>query len=457
MKKVYVSDVTIRAFLEERKGSLSFREKLNISLALEKTGLNAIELPYLSGDKEQAVVYKTISESVSDVKVCIDTGITEADVERAYSMISMAKNPCIQIAVPVSTAQMEYIYHVKAPKMLAIVEKLVKKAVSLCADVEFVAKDAMRAESGFLKEIALVAVNSGAKKVTISDDAGDSFPNEIASAVKELKDAGVSTVYVQPSNKLSMATAIAIECIKAGADGIKTAIKDGYLSAVNVAEVIRAKFDTLKIESDLNVTLIKSVLSNFDKIGAEEQVTKTDAKSFKLSDENTLSDVIDVVKGMGYELSDIDFGKVYEEFKRVCAKKGTVNKTELEAIVANTSMQGPSTYHLISYVVNSGNILTSTANITLEKDGEKLSGVSTGDGPIDAAFHAIEQIIGHHYELDDFQVQAVTKGREAVGSSLIRLRADGKLYSGTGLSTDIIGACIRAYVNALNKIVYEGK
>ena len=164
-----------------------------------------------------------------------------------------------------------------------------------------------------------------------------------------------------------------------------------------------------------------------------------------------------MVKGLGYELSDIDFGKVYEEFKRVCAKKGSVNKTELEAIVANTAMQVPSTYHLISYVVNSGNIMTSTANITLEKDGEKLSGVSTGDGPIDAAFHAIEQIIGHHYELDDFQVQAVTKGREAVGSSLIRLRTDGKLYSGTGLSTDIIGACIRAYVNALNKIVYEEK
>ena len=112
---------------------------------------------------------------------------------------------------------------------------------------------------------------------------------------------------------------------------------------------------------------------------------------------------------------------------------------------------------MVNYVVNSGNVIPATANVTLEKNGEKISGVSTGDGPIDAAFHAIEQIIGHHYELDNFQVQAVTKGREAVGSSLIRLRADGKLYSGTGLSTDIIGACIRAYVNALNKIVYEDK
>ena len=107
-------------------------------------------------------------------------------------------------------------------------------------------------------------------------------------------------------------------------------------------------------------------------------------------------------------------------------------------------------------MVNSGNILTATAHVVLEKDGQRLSGVSVGDGPIDAAFHAIEQIIGHHYELDDFQIQSVTKGREAVGSSLIRLRAGGMLYSGNGVSTDIIGACVRAYINALNKIVYKG-
>ena len=81
--------------------------------------------------------------------------------------------------------------------------------------------------------------------------------------------------------------------------------------------------------------------------------------------------------------------------------------------------------------------------------------MSIGDGPIDAAFLAIEQIIGHHYELDDFQIQSVTEGREAIGSALVKLRADGKVYSGNGVSTDIIGASIRAYVNALNKIVYE--
>ena len=91
----------------------------------------------------------------------------------------------------------------------------------------------------------------------------------------------------------------------------------------------------------------------------------------------------------------------------------------------------------------------------LQRGEESVEGVCLGDGPIDAAFLALEQIIGHHYELDDFQIQAVTEGREALGETIVRLRSNGKLYAGRGLSTDIVGASIAAYINALNKIVYE--
>ena len=102
-----------------------------------------------------------------------------------------------------------------------------------------------------------------------------------------------------------------------------------------------------------------------------------------------------------------------------------------------------------------GNTISATANLQLLKQGAPLTGVSLGDGPIDAAFLAIEQITGHHYELDDFQIQSVTEGREAMGQTVVKLRSEGKVYSGRGISTDIVGASIRAYINALNKIVYE--
>jgi 2-isopropylmalate synthase len=137
------------------------------------------------------------------------------------------------------------------------------------------------------------------------------------------------------------------------------------------------------------------------------------------------------------------------------AFKTIETQEELDAIIASTAMEVPATYQIVNYVINSGNVITATANLLLSRNGEEVRGVGIGDGPIDAAFQAIEQVIGHHYELDDFQIQTVTEGRDAMGSALVKLRAGGRVYSGNGISTDIIGASIRAYISALNKIVYE--
>lgn len=132
-----------------------------------------------------------------------------------------------------------------------------------------------------------------------------------------------------------------------------------------------------------------------------------------------------------------------------------MGEKELDAIIASAALQVPPTYRLESYVINTGNTISASAQMKLTKNGQTLSGVSLGDGSVDAAFLAIESILGRHYELDDFQIQAVTEGREAMGESVVKLRSGGKLYSGRGISTDIIGASVHAYLNAINKIVYE--
>ena len=174
-----------------------------------------------------------------------------------------------------------------------------------------------------------------------------------------------------------------------------------------------------------------------------------------LDQNDDIGAVIKVVRQMRYDISEEDNAKVYESFKRVAAKKHFVGTKELDAIIASTAMEVPATYQIVNYVINSGNVITATANLLLSRNGEEVRGVGIGDGPIDAAFQAIEQVIGHHYELDDFQIQTVTEGRDAMGSALVKLRAGGRVYSGNGISTDIIGASIRAYISALNKIVYE--
>lgn len=451
MKKITVSDVTLKQ--ADNMKETTFREKLAIASALDLSGVDCIELPALNGSKESEVTYRTIAESVKSAKIAINVGVDESAVASAYECIKGRGEVILQVIVPVSTPQMEYLYHLKAPAMLEKISSLVKVCVDY-APTEVVAIDATRAEEGFLKKVASVAKQAGAFAITICDDAGIAFPEDFSSIVKELADTGIE-IYVCPSNALNMAVACAVSAIKSGASGVKTSTSGSYVSPSTLSDLIRARGADMKITATLDATKIHSLTDGV--VDSSEDKKSTKSVEGKLNADSTLKDVITVAKKLGYDLSDEDYGKVYEEFKRVITKKNVIGSTELDAIIASTAMQVPSTYHLVTYVVNNGNIIPATANVTLERDGEKLSGVSTGDGPIDAAFHAIEQIIGHHYELDDFQIHSVTKGREAVGSSVIRLRANGKLYSGNGVSTDIISACIRAYVNALNKIVYEEK
>ena len=227
------------------------------------------------------------------------------------------------------------------------------------------------------------------------------------------------------------------------------------------AEMVKNCGNSFGFSSDIKYTQLHRIIKQINWVIENSKNGKNAVSSAEANDGNIIldkSDSIDTVMTavikLGYDLGEEDKSKVYEEFKRVAEKKN-VGVKELDAIVASVALQVPATYKLISYIVNNGNIISSSAQITLEKDGAECQGISMGDGPIDAAFHAIEQIIGTHYELDDFQIQSVTEGKEAMGSALVKLRANGKLYSGNGISTDIIGASIKAYLSAVNKIVYE--
>ncbi len=455
MKKLFVSDTTLRVKIEDLKKAVSFREKLAICDAIIKTGVDSIELPVLSLSKEDAVVYRTIIQSVKNCQVRIPVGFSEDTFSAAIEMAKHAENAVLQVIMPTSTVVMEYTYHLKAPKMLEKIASITKKASETGYPVEFVAIDATRAEKGFVSQCVKIAFDNGANEITVCDNAGIAFPCQMGALIKEVCSAVPNAkVYTATSDKISLACACAIASIENGAVGVKTTTDGDGMRPDKFADLMRAKGDEMQFDCSLDCTSIHNTVSSIsDDTAPVTQNKKTEGSAIDSS--ASLSVIIEKIKELGYELSDEDNGKVYEEFKRVSERKGNIALSELDAIVASTAMQVPSTFHLVNYVVNSGNIITATASITMEKEGENLIGVSSGDGPVDAAFHAIEQIIGHHYELDDFQIQSITKGREAAASSLIRLIANGKLYSGSGVSTDIIGACIRAYINALNKIVYE--
>lgn len=459
MKKINITDITLNKLAGEREVSLLFREKTAIAAGADALGATAIELAPVASVREDTIIYKTISQNVKNGSVAIPVGFSTDSVAVAWECVKEAVSPRLQVVVPTSTVQMEYIHHMKAEKMLAKIAELTAEAKKLCDDVEFVALDATRADADFLMQAIKTAEENGAKIVTVCDDAGISLPEEIAELTKKVKSAVKADVYIQPSDHISMATAAAIAAITAGADGIKCAIsgKDVLLVGA-LSDAISARGESLGITVSIDTTKIHSGVDNMLAAISHESCNAEPAdekNGIILDADSTISDVAQAASLLGYDLSDEDNGNVHRALISVCQKKNSVGAKELEALIASSAMQAPSTYHFESYTTNCTNLGASMSQVTLNCGGEALCGVATGDGPIDSVFRAIEQSIGYHYELDDFQIQAVTEGKEALGSALVKLRVGGKLYSGNGISTDIVAASVRAYINALNKIVAE--
>ena len=460
MKNINISDITLKKLSENRAVSLLFREKSAIANCADRLGSDCIELPSVKNVREDSIIYKTIAKNVQNASLAIPVGFSAAELSTAWECIKDAKSPRLQVELPVSTIQMEYTYHVKQSKMLEKIGELVACAKTLCNDVEFSALDATRADGDFLIAAVKEAEIKGATIITICDDAGVSTPEEIAALVAKVKASVSLPVYVQVSDRIRLAVASAFSAIAAGADGLKSAMlgKDFLLSG-EICDAIDACSARIGAEIKLNKTnihaSIEDMVSSINHDAYESESTVSDKKKILLDADSTVAQTAEAAALLGYELSDEDIGNVYKALTRVCEKKGAVGAKELEALIASSAMQAPSTYHFESYTTTSSNISSAMTQIILKCNDEIICGVSVGDGPIDSAFRAIEQCIGHHYELDDYQVQSVTEGKEALGSALVRLRDNGKLYSGNGTSTDIVAASIRAYINALNKIVFE--
>lgn len=470
MRKIFVADMTLA---ENNKGaaSLSFKEKIDIARQLDKLGVDVIELSPIENVTTDTLLIKTISSFAKNSVISVPVGMTENGVKAAHDALMKAEKPRLRVVLPVSPVQMEYMSHLKAPKMIERIELLVSECAKVCGDVEFFAQDATRSEKEFLYKAVETAIKAGAKTVTLSDDAGDMMPDEIEnfvsdiiSEIPEIKNGSVRLGMVC-NNKMHLAPASAITAVKAGADEIKVSVGGGmYPTVEEIANVIKNRGDSMGVYTELTYTELSRITSRISWISNTKRsemspfdngvVSENEYSDLSLNNHDDINAVSNAVKKLGYDLTDEDYAKVYEAFLRVAEKK-PVGAKELEAIVASAALQVPPTYRLISHVINCGNVINASAQIKLAKGGSEIQGICIGDGPIDAAFLAIEQIVGHHYELDDFQIQAVTEGREAMGSAIVKLRNNGKLYSGHGISTDIISASIRAYLSALNKIAYE--
>ncbi len=464
MRKIAISDATIKQTAEELR--LTFKEKIELAKLLDKLGVDIIELDGIKNSRVDALLIKSIVAAVGNSRIAVPVALQDKDnLERTWQALKDAKNPRLQVLAATSPVQIEYLFHKKPETMLAAIGETVAACRALCPDVEFVAGDATRSEGDFLVKAIEAAIDAGATTVTLCDTAGTMLPSEFAAFVRAQYEAIPAlrevNLGVCCSNDIAMANATAVMAVAEGAVQIRaSAHTDREASLASVVRILTAKADTLGATTAVNATQLGRITSQIEWLC---QTSKNKAATTADDEGNdvflTVHDTEDAVTAatvrLGYDLSDEDTQKVYAAFKQIADRKEKVSLKELDAIVASSAMQVPATYKLDTYVITSGNTISATAHIKLTRKGDTVEGVYIGDGSIDAAFQAIEKITGCHYELDDFQLQAVTEGREAMGQTVVKLRSGGKVYSGRGISTDIVGAGIQAYLSALNKIVYE--
>ena len=470
MGRVGIQDTSIRDLASASDSAVLFKEKIEIAKLLDRLGADVIGLPLWTGSKADLLLIKAVAMDVRNASVSVAIGLDAPGLERLQDAIGLAVRPRLAVRCMVSSVGMEYLQGKKEPQVLQSVAKTVSECSKLVSDVEFVILDASRADGQFLAKVADEAIRSGANIITLCDTAGLVFPHEIESRrnlfVSSLTafDPGKVKLGVRFSDSLKMGAALTYYALKSGFDEISVSFAGSDAPSLsNVAGVLSAQQTDASGLFGIDVSNIRNVSAKIRRIcdGADvsDKVVRCGSAdeddSIFLTASDSKQTVGELAHKLGYDLSEQDLAAVYEAFARNVRKKKRLGRKEFESILATEAMQVPATYVLKDYVYTSGASSRSMSHITLEKDGRTFEGIAVGDGPIDASFLAIGKIAGQKYELDDFVIRSITEGQESMGETLVKLRFNGKLYSGCGISTDIVASSIRAYLIALNKIIWE--
>ena len=466
MDQIRISDVTMKQTGKEF--TLSFKEKLEIPKLLDRLNVDVIELEGITQPKIDALRIKSVASTVKNSIVAVPVALSTESVDATWNALKEAKRPRLQVVASTSPVQMEYLFHKKPDAMLKAVEETVAACSAKTSDVEFIADDATRSDSAFLYKVIKTAIDAGAKTITVCDATGSILPDEMSAFidalyenVAELKDVVLG---VSCSNELAMADACAIASIQHGVREIKAAAYPiNQTSLPHVSRLLATKGEAFGVTCSVRTVEMKRIIKQIDwmcqttrsKNSPFDNGVQDVADDISFTANDNMATVLKAVEKLGYDLSEEDKSQVWDAFQKIAARKDVISSKELDTIVASAAMQVPATYVLNTYNITASNTSSSMAYMKLDKNGQMLEGIALGDGPVDAAFLALENILGCHYELDDFQIRSVTEGREAMGEAVVKLRSNGKLYSGRGTSTDIVGSSIQAYISAVNKIVYE--
>lgn len=497
-RQIRIFDTTLRDGEQSPGCSLNHREKFEVAKQLERLKVDVIEAGFAIASKGDFEAIKNIAENVKECAVAALARTKEEDIDAAWEAVRNAKHPRIHIFIATSPIHMKHKLKMSPEQVLVTTEQMVKYAKKRCVDIEFSAEDATRSDPEFLYNVLETAIYAGATVVNVPDTVGYTAPDEFFTLVKNIKknvsNIEEAKISVHCHNDLGLAVANTLAAIKAGATQVECTINGIGERAGNAAleEIVMAvhtrkdlfdifcHVDTTQIHrcSRLVSTLIGvAIPPNKSIVGANAFAHESGIHQHGVLSEKSTYEIMTPesiglsenqivlgkhsgrhafearLKKLGYSLAGDEVGEIFIRFKELADRKKVVSDWDIEALVDNKYLNFSEVYNLERFIINTGNTISSTANIKMSVNDEIREEAATGDGPMDAAFKAIEKIIGMSFKLEDYFVHSVTDGKDALGEVVVKIRKDNRIVTGRGLSTDIIEAGIHAFMNAVNKII----
>lgn len=499
MKKIVIFDTTLRDGEQSPGASLDINAKVEIARQLSRLGVDVIEAGFPIASKGDFNAVKKIAALVRGPGVCGLARAVKGDIEFCANAVKPAKRPRIHVFLATSKIHMKYKLQKAESEILRQAEWAVKYARRFCDDIEFSPEDASRTERDFLYRVVEIVIKAGARTVNIPDTVGYSVPEEFGWLIKNIKskvpNINKAKISVHCHNDLGLSVSNSLSAVINGADQVECTINGIGERAGNASlEEIVMALDTRKDIFDCYTSINKKELCKASRLvskltGIMVQPNKAIVGQNAFSHEAGIHqdgilkkratyEIIkpeDVgfgetklvlgkhsgkhafgvrLKQLGFELSEGDLLKAFDRFKNLADKKKEIFDEDLFAIVEEGIAAIPETYILQDLSISSGNKIVPKAILVLKKQNKALTKESSGDGPVDACYKAIDKITGLKCRLLDYSVKSITSGKDALGEVSVRISSQNIEFSGRASSTDIIEASAKAYLNAVNRLIF---
>ncbi len=494
-EKVIIFDTTLRDGEQVPGCQLNTIEKIQVAKALEELGVDVIEagFPISSPGDFNSVV--EISKAISNPVICALTRAVKKDIEVAADALQFAKKKRIHTGIGVSDYHIQYKIKTTPEEIIRRAVDAVKYAKKFVEDVEFYAEDAGRSENAYLAKVIEAVIEAGATVVNIPDTTGYCLPTEYGAKIRYLKEnvKNIDKVIISTHchNDLGMATANTMMGVMNGARQVEVTMngigeRAGNTSLEEVAMIIKSHHD-LNLETNINSTLIYTtsrLVSNLMSMPVQANKAIVGRNAFahssgihqdgvlKKRENYEIIDPVSVgvressiiltarsgraalnhrLEMLGFSYGKEELDDIYHRFLILADKKKEINDEDIR-ILTGEVFQGEKSIRLEQLQVTCGKSAIPVATVGLNINGEVHTAASMGNGPVDAAFSAVKQLISKTVHLEEFLIQAITRGSDDMGKVHVQLEHEGKIYYGFGTSTDIVTASVEAFIDAIAKI-----